>query len=92
MKYFVLFLVFLSFSIEGVFADPMPGSYEEYTENVTDFCSMKGESAPKNKSELWGDWASGSLLSIDKIDYPSISDSNPNLKYDQVLGRIGSDT
>ena len=57
-------------------------------DNSRDFCALKNEDATK----YWGNWKNESLIKLDKIDYPDITDKDPNAKYDKVLKVIRADT
>ena len=92
---FILAFLFSLFLFEGVFAEePASGTYEAYKKNVDDFCAM---TAPEDSNgteipKLWSDWRKKSLIKINKIDYPAITDKDPNQKYDTALNALQIDT
>lgn len=90
----LLSLLLLLLSFGRVFAEdaelPDLMSYERYQENVQKYCKLEGNIP--NKSSLWQDWKSDSLIKIEEVNYADITKKNSDEAYKDYLKKIQADT
>lgn len=79
---FLTLLLLLSYG--SVFAASEPGSYAFYQESVDNFCKP---TAPN----LWSDWKTYNLITIEQVHYSDITSKNSNDYYKNYLGTIKQD-
>jgi len=90
----LLSIILLLLSFGRVFAEdaelPDLMSYDRYQENVKMYCKLEGDIP--NKSQLWKDWESDSLIKMEQVNYADITKDNSDETYKTYLEKIQADT
>lgn len=87
-------IILLFLSSGRVFAEnaeiPDLISYERYQENVKMYCKLEGNIP--NKSSLWKEWKSDSLIKMEQVNYADITKNDGDEEYKTYLEKIQADT
>lgn len=90
----LLSIILLLLSLGRVFAEdaalPDLINYDGYQNNVKMYCKLEGDIP--NKSELWKDWESDSLIKMEQVNYADITKDSGDETYKTYLEKIQADT